>query len=499
MFGNRTLNGQRVLSPWLHRHQRYLSTAVGGQKMLRDTLEKRTLSFNNYSQLTEDRRTFSNEEMSRRMDILHKSVFNRYNVDFCLFTSIHNINYYADFCYTPFGRNFGLLVPNTESENIDSTTASNVVVSPFVDGGQPYRRIGGYENSNLCYTNKVYTDWQKGNFFYAVYESIQECLNTNVAKNISSSSGTTQSQRRIRIGYEADHMSVSVFTQLESYLNTATPNSIKIELIDICEPVMRQRMVKSKEEQILTENGAKIANIGGEAQIEIMREALAEKNDKLREIDVSQASTNAMVAAIAQEYPNSEYKDTWSWLQSGPAHTDCAHHPVTSRVINKGDMCSMNVFPMISGYYAALERTLFYHYVASDEHLKIWQINCEVHKKGIELLIGGKKINDVVNELNEIYIENDLLKYRTIGYGHSFGIVSYYYGREEGLELREYVDTVLEEGMIVSMEPMLVVPEGHPGSGGYKEHDILIIQKNGQPPKNITNFPYGPESMIIQG
>ncbi len=44
------------------------------------------------------------------------------------------------------------------------------------------------------------------------------------------------------------------------------------------------------------------------------------------------------------------------------------------------------------------------------------------------------------------------LKHRTFGYGHSFGLVCHYYGREAGLELREDVDTVLEPGMVVSME-----------------------------------------------
>ncbi|MDZ7829845.1 MAG: hypothetical protein U5K33_10290 [Halofilum sp. (in: g-proteobacteria)] len=33
-------------------------------------------------------------------------------------------------------------------------------------------------------------------------------------------------------------------------------------------------------------------------------------------------------------------------------------------------------------------------------------------------------------------------KYRTFGYGHSFGVLSHYYGREAGLELREDIETV---------------------------------------------------------
>ena len=45
-----------------------------------------------------------------------------------------------------------------------------------------------------------------------------------------------------------------------------------------------------------------------------------------------------------------------------------------------------------------------------------------------------------------------MLNYRTFGYGHSFGALCHYYGREAGLELREDIDTVLEPGMVVSME-----------------------------------------------
>ena len=73
--------------------------------------------------------------------------------------------------------------------------------------------------------------------------------------------------------------------------------------------------------------------------------------------------------------------------------------------------------------------------------------------------------------------------------------MSHYYGREAGLEFREDIDTVLEPGMVVSMEPMLWVPEGEPGAGGYREHDILILTDDGG--ENITRFPIGPAFNIV--
>ena len=68
-------------------------------------------------------------------------------------------------------------------------------------------------------------------------------------------------------------------------------------------------------------------------------------------------------------YPHSELRDTWVWFQSG-INTDGAHSWATSRQVQRGDILSLNTFPMIAGYYTALERTMFLEEV-SDAHLKL--------------------------------------------------------------------------------------------------------------------------------
>ncbi|MGI9333915.1 MAG: M24 family metallopeptidase, partial [Gammaproteobacteria bacterium] len=140
------------------------------------------------------------------------------------------------------------------------------------------------------------------------------------------------------------------------------------------------------------------------------------------------------------------------------------------------------------------ERTLFFG-EPGERELELWQVNCEVHKRGLALLRPGVRCKEVALELNELYADKGLLEYRTFGYGHSFGTLCHYYGREAGLELREDIETVIEPGMVVSMEPMITIPEGEPGAGGYREHDILIITEDGA--ENVTGFPFGPEHNII--
>ena len=78
-----------------------------------------------------------------------------------------------------------------------------------------------------------------------------------------------------------------------------------------------------------------------------------------------------------------------------------------------------------------MERILFFDHV-SDAHLRIWEINHAVHERGVELIKPGARCGDIARELNKIYVKHGLLKYRTIGYGHSFGALSHYYGREAG-------------------------------------------------------------------
>jgi creatinase len=384
--------------------------------------------------------TFSAEEMSARLAKLRQHM-NKNDIDTVLFTSFHNINYFAGFLYCSFGRPYGLVVAQNSSTSITAN----------VDGGEPWRRGFG--------DNLVYTDWQQDNYFRAV-------------KQLIANRGT--------IGIEFDHMSMENARKLQA----ALPD---VELVDIGKPTMFMRMIKSSEEIDLIREGARIADIGGAACVEALAEGVPE-------YEIARHATHTMIREIAKSCPNSVLMDTWTWFQSG-INTDGAHNALTTRKLQRGDILSLNCFPMIAGYYTALERTLFLD-SATDREIELWEINCQVHRRGRELIRPGVRCCDIAAELNEIYCEHDLLQYRTFGYGHSFGTLCHYYGREAGLELREDVETVLIPNMVVSMEPMIMLPQGLGGAGGYREHDILVLNEDGV--ENITKFPFGPEHNIIK-
>ncbi|PSL18661.1 aminopeptidase P family protein [Shimia abyssi] len=382
---------------------------------------------------------FSEAEYAARVAGL-RGIMSEAGVTAAVLTSMHNVSYYSGFTYCSFGRPYAMVVTATEC----------VTISAGIDAGQPWRR---------CYGDNItYTDWQRDNYWRAI-------------KSVAGEGAV--------IGYEGDHLTLLQKSKLDAFLSPS-------RALDIAPATMVQRMHKSAAEIVLIREGARVADVGGYA----IRDAV---KAGVREIDVAMAGRDAMEVEIARSFPDAEYRDTWVWFQSG-INTDGAHNPVTGRVLERGDILSLNTFPMISGYYTALERTMFVEEV-DPASLAIWEANVAAHELGISLLKPGASCAEVTHQINTFFEERDLLQYRTFGYGHSFGVLSHYYGREAGLELREDIDTVLEPGMVISMEPMLTIADGQPGAGGYREHDILVITEDAN--ENITGYPYGPEFNVV--
>ena len=72
---------------------------------------------------------------------------------------------------------------------------------------------------------------------------------------------------------------------------------------DVGESTMRMRMIKSDEEIELIKQGARIADLGGEAVKNAIREGVGEH-------EVALAGTDAMVREIARTFPHQELRDS---------------------------------------------------------------------------------------------------------------------------------------------------------------------------------------------
>lgn len=184
---------------------------------------------------------FSDAEMKRRQDDVRRWMADN-DVDAALFTSYHCINYYSGWLYCYFGRKYGMVI----------TQDAATTISAGIDGGQPWRRSFG--------NNITYTDWRRDNFCRAVRQ-----LTPGVK----------------RLGIEFDHVHLDYRKALEA----ALPG---VEFVDIAQPSMWMRSIKSAEEHKLIRTGARICDVGGWAVAGAVKAGVPEH-------EVAIAGINAMI------------------------------------------------------------------------------------------------------------------------------------------------------------------------------------------------------------
>ncbi len=371
---------------------------------------------------------FTRAEMNRRLECLY-GIMDRLGLDAVITTSIQNTLYYSSFYMAPFGRLHAAVIPRRGTPG---------VIGPLVEYDRP-------RNNTWFEDTRIYNDHTD-----AVTGTLKHI------EGILSDNGVIKG----RLGIEKDTVSIA----LQEKLKAAFP---AFEFADIAEATMRQRLIKSEEEIKVIRDGAQISDIGGQACVDACKEGVPE-------YVIARTAVAAMEDEIVRRYPNVEVDATWCWFQSGASRSYGAHNLNTPRKIRAGEPLILNCFPMIAGYYAALERSLVLGHLP-DEVRKPFEVNVAAHMVGIEAVRAGAKCSDIDKVVNPVYEEAGYLENRTFGTGHSFGILGFWYGREEGGELRPYNDTVLEENMVVSIEPMISIE----GIGGFRHHDILLVREGG--------------------
>src|SRR5699024_10571992 len=187
-----------------------------------------------------------------------------------------------------------------------------------VDGGMPWRTTYG--------DNIVYSDWEKKNFFRAIDRVLAD-------HRITPS----------RLGIEFDGLKVEEYRAFHSWFEG-------VGRVNMAEPIMLQSLLKSDEEVHLIRQGARLADIGVRAIKNGIRESITEYERTF-------IGTDAIVPEIAKVHPSKELRETFCLVQSD-INTDGAHNWPTTRQLQKGDHLSINCFPMMSGHYTVLERTM---------------------------------------------------------------------------------------------------------------------------------------------
>lgn len=388
-------------------------------------------------------KVWSIDEMRRRMRTLQK-IMEEKQLDAVFLTSIHNVLYYTGFYCPPVGR--------LHSAVITRKGEPALIVSTIEDLRA---------NFNCYYADvRHFSDWHMSPMDN----------NVRLYGEILRDNGVVPR----RIGIEVDTVSI----EFKAKLDKAFPNC---EFVDVAYDTMMSRTVKSDEEISLIRHGVQLCEIGGYAAIAALKEGRTE-------VEVANACNVAIAQGLRERFPDIEYDDLNNkcLFQTGPYRSRVGHTMNAHRVIQKGEMLSNNPYAIIAGYYHVLERSMYWGHIPN-EAMPYFKTNVKAHHAGLKALKPGRKCSEIDSYVNAVYEEDgiDWRNLRSFGTGHSLGIMTYWFGRESGPELRQYNDNVLQKNMVVTMEPMINID----GLGGFRHHDICLITDNGI--ENLNTFPRG--------
>ncbi len=201
---------------------------------------------------------FADEEYHSRLKGL-REIMDVHGLDAVVMTSMHNIAYYSGFLYCTFGRPYACVVTKTAC----------VTISAGIDAGQPWRRS--------IDDNITYTDWKRDNFWRAV----------------ASVTGTGKV-----IGCEADHLTMERAEKLNAFLQPKKG-------VDISAATMEQRMRKSPAEIVMIKHGANVADVGGYAIRDAVREG-ARPEHRWRAQPGDQPQAQARRYPVAELFPDDQ-------------------------------------------------------------------------------------------------------------------------------------------------------------------------------------------------
>ncbi|KHF41618.1 M24 family metallopeptidase [Halalkalibacter okhensis] len=145
------------------------------------------------------------------------------------------------------------------------------------------------------------------------------------------------------------------------------------------------------------------------------------------------------------------------------------HGAATNRVVQIGEFVKMDIGAIVEGYYSDFTRTVVIG-EPTEKQKDIYSIVKHAQLEALKHIGPGK----VCSELDEV--ARSII--REAGYGDNFG---HSLGHALGLQIHEKPvmrstdKTVLEPGMVITVEPGIYLP----GWGGVRIEDLLIITEEG--------------------
>jgi Xaa-Pro aminopeptidase len=158
------------------------------------------------------------------------------------------------------------------------------------------------------------------------------------------------------------------------------------------------------------------------------------------------------------------------------------HSPALHRRVEPDQPLRIAFGPTVEGYTADIVRT-FCLGKPSEELIRLQDGYLAALEGLLKMIRPGVKVAALVSAVEEIYTQRGIRNFWRNSIGHGVGITVH-----EPPRLVAGSETILSDGMVLAVEPFLVVP----GLGGYAQCDVLIVKDSG--PEILAE---GPQGIIV--
>jgi Xaa-Pro aminopeptidase len=253
-----------------------------------------------------------------------------------------------------------------------------------------------------------------------------------------------------KLGFEQDHVTFSTY---RTYVNEL--KSADAELVPVSGLVEKLRLIKDDSEIKIVKDAASIADAAFSHIIEFIRPGLTER-EVSNELELFMRKNGAV-------------SSSFDIIVASGYRSALPHGVASDKVIETGELVTLDFGAYYKGYCSDITRTVAIGNV-SDELKEIYQVVYEAQMlgmKGIKPGMTGKEADALTRDYIASKGYGDYFGHST---GHGIGLDVH-----EGPALSVKSDTVLEPGMLVTVEPGIYVS----GIGGVRIEDDALITKEG--------------------
>lgn len=236
--------------------------------------------------------------------------------------------------------------------------------------------------------------------------------------------------------------------------------------------ISRLRMVKTPNEVAAIKKAVDIGCMGFEAARQAVKPGMTEAE--------LSGILEAEILAQGTGRNDAKYSRGFSSIYSGPrsatqwVHWACS----TGRVIEENDIVIMELGSVTDGYWCDLTR----HACAGKTPVKakeILKITQEAQQKGIAIARPGTAIGEIDKACHDYFEQKGFgPEYYRHPCGHGTG-----FNYHEGPPVHQACNVILEEGMVLCIEPGLYLP----GEFGIRPEEMVLITKTGA--EIISDYP----------